>query len=179
MRVTHTTLGRVFATLLVAFFVLAAPNAAGARSARIAVRAHAAYGAGAMPRPTLEQLAYHYWGDKLEAACPNGSLRFRRVPPTWGGVTDEEGGSWGDCHPYVRREGRRWPEVCASAIHETGHERGLDDVPGEGGIMDNTRMVVGSLAILHTRSGRVIRAQSWTGIPNVCQPGYRIPASRD
>lgn len=123
------------------------------------------------PPMTLEQTAYRFWGARLERACPNGSLQFRRVAPPWGGVTDEGGGSWGDCQPWVRRHGQEAPELCASALHEAGHEIGLPDFPGTGGLMDNTRLIVGSRAVYVSRHGRARRAQVWTGVPAICQPG--------
>lgn len=133
------------------------------------------YGTGAVAAPTLEQLAYRVWGGQLEAACPGGSLKFTvsREPSHALGadIADARGGSWGDCHPWVKAGGR-WPERCATAMHEAGHETGLPDRPGAGGLMDNTRMIIGQTAFVHGH-GRVHRVQSWTGIPDVCQPGYR------
>lgn len=119
---------------------------------------------------TLEQTAYRFWGARLEAACPNGSLRFRRVPPAWGGVTDEDmGGSWGDCHPWVRTGRDRAPQqVCDTAMHEAGHEVGLPDFPDTGGLMDNTRLIIGSRAIIHLANGRTVFRESWNVVA-VCR----------
>lgn len=131
-------------------------------------------------RPTLVQAAYMHWGTRLEQACPPGTLSFRRTPPAWAGELDDPGGSWGDCHPYVQRTGRRWPERCATAVHEAGHEvlthEGYEgdqhQAPDGHGVMLD-RMIIGQVA--HVRRGhRRIRQETWVGIPRVCQPArYR------
>lgn len=124
------------------------------------------------PRPTLEQLAYRYWGARLRAACPNGSLKFTvspKPPYAWQGDVDgSTGGSWGDCHPWLK-SGERRPALCAVAIHEGGHEVGLVDRPNMGGIMDNTRMIIGQLVRIRV-GHHWIHRQAWTGIPAICQP---------
>lgn len=162
------TLGVAGAVLLVLC------STAGAKT--VAVKSHERW---QTPRPTLEQLAYHYWGSGLEAVCPNGSLHFRRTMPAAEreavGDDDAMGASFGDCHPWLRRAGRKWPEICATAIHETGHERGLPDSRnGDGGVMEQGRMIVESRGVIHHRHGRITRFVDWSGVPNVCQPGYRI-----
>lgn len=130
--------------------------------------------AAASPRPSLEQLAYHYWGAPLAAACPNHSLHFVLAAQSPRPAGDAQGGSWGDCQPWVNTAGRTLPEICDTAIHEAGHERGLLDVPGAGGIMDNTRLTVGSRGWV-TRGHRRVFQQFWN-VVSVCQPGYRIPS---
>jgi hypothetical protein len=121
--------------------------------------------------PTLEQLAYRYWGDRLERACPNGSLRFivsPKPPAYMADATEAQGGSLGDCRPWVRSGGYR-AETCSTALHEAGHETGLPDAPGAGGLMDNTRLIIGSIGLKRV-DGKWLRAQRWTNVPSVCQP---------
>lgn len=147
-------------------------------NAGVAVKSHEQWGRlrWLTPRPTLEQIAYHYWGAPLEAACPNGSLHFaisRKMPAEVVDVGDAtpEGVSWGDCRPWVQRDRR--PMMCYVALHEAGHERGLDHST-DGGVMDPEHQVLASFGLVHLR-GRVVHRQEWTGLPNVCRPGYRIP----
>lgn len=156
----------VFAVLLTATPVQAATAARVAQS----------YGQDAKPRPTLEQLAYRYWGKRLERACPGGSLRFtvsRVSPRPDPSMADAAGGSWGDCHPWVNSTDARRPELCSTALHEAGHEVGLLDRPGHGGLMDNTRTIIFQRAVIYDRHGHGHRARSWSGIPALCQPGVR------
>lgn len=125
-------------------------------------------------RPSLEEIAYRFWGDRLETACPNRSLRFtisRRPPAAAVGVEDATpiGVSWGDCNPWVRRD--RWALTCYAALHESGHEVGLAHTTN-GDVMDPQHEIVGSVAVIHTRNGTVRHRQTWTGLPAVCRPGH-------
>ena len=152
------------ACLLVTF--AAAGSADGSTIGKIS-QAHAQH-----PPLTLEQKAYRFWGARLETACPNGSLKFRYTLPPWDPQDDDQSGaSWGDCHPYLQLKGQKGPEICTTALHETGHEVGLGHYPGTGNLMDPTRLIIGSRGFLR-RHGRWVRGPTvWTGVPAICQPG--------
>jgi hypothetical protein len=121
-------------------------------------------------RPSLEQIAYRYWGARLERVCPNQSLRIVRYSGRIAGAPGIEAGysTAGDCTIGVRASLER-PEACDTALHEAGHVTGLDH--DAGGIMSADRQILQQVWIIRPGERRV----TWGGdIEPICKPSHRF-----